>query len=122
MSRLAAAVLVAVLLFGSLPVACWRIRRAFREESPRDRFIREACTPGLDVWDDHTQRWITLPPGVQPGPGQYTDREVVSLDQLELAWGAPAYGETTVDPAWAAGLERLWDAARDHTNTPEGDL
>ena len=26
------------------------------------------------------------------------------------------------DPAWAAGCERLWDAARAHTNTPEGDL
>jgi len=122
MSRLAIAALVAVLLIGSLPILRWQIRRARREESVRDRFIREACTPGLDVWDDHAHRWITLPPGVKPGPGQYTDREVVSLDRLELAWDAPAYGETSVDPAWAAGLERLWDAVRDHhTNTTEGD-
>lgn len=123
MSRLAAAALIVTLLIGSLPVALWQIRRARREESTQARFIREACTPGLDVWDDHADRWITLPPGVKPGPSQYTDREVGALDQLELAWDAPAYVRpAVVDPSWAAGLERLWDAVRDeHTNTNEGD-
>lgn len=122
MSRLLIAAFIAALLFGSVPVARWQIRRARREESAQDRFIREACTPGLEVWDDNTLRWVTLPPGVRPGPGQHTDREVVALDQLELAWDAPAYVRPVVDPARAAGLERLWDAARDeHTNTPEGE-
>jgi hypothetical protein len=122
MNGLTAFLTVTAVFAVSLPAAYWQIRRAQRAESERDRFIREACTPGLDVWDDNLNRWITLPPGVKPGPGQYTDREVVSLDRLELAWDAPAYGETAADPAWAAGLERLWDAVRDHhTNTPEGD-
>jgi len=121
-SSVGAALVVAVVLAVGLPSTFLLIRRAQAAESERDRFIREACTPGLDVWDDNVRRWITLPPGVKPGPGQYTDREVTSLDRLELAWDAPAYGETAVDPAWAAGLERLWDAVRDHhTNTPEGD-
>lgn len=133
MSRLLIAAFIAVLLFGSVPVARWQIRRARREESAQDRFIREACTPGLEVWDDRLTRWVTLPPGVQPGPHQYTDREVVALDQLELAWEGPAFGEAAAsvdeglarlfeqlgpppaaDPSWDAGLERLWDAARDN--------
>lgn len=105
--------IVAVVLAVALAGGLWQIRAARREDAKQDQFIREGCTPGLDVWDDHANRWITLPPGVKPGPGQYTDREVVSLDQLELAWDAPAYGETTVDPAWDAGCERLWDAIRD---------
>lgn len=113
MSTLTAALTVVGVLAIGLPAVWWQIRAAAREESRKDRFIREACTPGLDVWDDNTHRWITLPPGVKPSPSQYTDREVVSLDQLELAWGAPAYGEAAVDPAWAAGCERLWDAIRD---------
>lgn len=37
-------------------------------------------------------------------------------EDLERIYALPAY-----DPAWEAGLERLWDAVRDHTNTPEGD-
>jgi hypothetical protein len=116
------ALIIPVLLLVALVGWRWNVRADRRHESVRDRFIREACTPGIDVWDDNVHRWITLPPGVKPGPGQYTDREVVSLDRLELAWDAPAYGETVVDPAWAAGLERLRDAVRDHqTNTPEGD-
>lgn len=37
-------------------------------------------------------------------------------EDLERIYSLPVY-----DPAWEAGLERLWDAVRDHTNTPEGD-
>lgn len=97
---------------------CWKPRPA---ESRQARFIREECAPRVTVWDDHANRWITLPPGVKPGPGQYTDREVVSLDELTLAWDEPAYDPAT-DPQWAAARERLYDAVRDnHTNTPEGD-
>ena len=116
----AALTVVGVLAIG-LPAAWWQIRAAAREESRKEQFVREACTPGLDVWDDHANRWITLPPGAKPGPGQYTDREVVSLDQLTLAWDEPAFDPAT-DPQWAAGRARLFDAVRDHrTNTSEGE-
>ena len=98
----------------------WNVRADQRHGSQQDRFIREACTPGIDVWDDHANRWITLPPGVKPGPGQYTDREVTSLDQLTLAWDEPAYDPAS-DPQWAAGRARLLDAIRDHRNR-QGDL
>ncbi|MEU1448714.1 hypothetical protein [Streptomyces mirabilis] len=33
------------------------------------------------------------------------------VDDLELTYSLPAY-----DPAWAAGVERLWDAVRDEQN------
>lgn len=122
MSTLTAVLIIAGVVAVGVPAVWWQIRAAEREESQKDRFIREACAAGLGVWDDRLNRWITLPPGIKPGPHQYTDREVDALDQLELVWEAPAYVRAAVDPSWAAGLERLWDAARDeHTNTPEGD-
>lgn len=89
---------------------CWKPRPA---ESRRDRFIREECAPGLAVWDDNVHRWITLPPGVQPGPGQYTNREVASLDELTLAWDKPAFDPAT-DPQWRACRARLLNAIRDN--------
>lgn len=99
----------------------WNVRSARREGARQARFIREECTPRVTVWDDHANRWITLPPGVKPGPGQYTDREVISLDELTLAWDSEPFDPAT-DPQWAAARERLYDAVRDnHTNTPEGD-
>lgn len=99
----------------------WNVRSARREGARQARFIREECTPRVTVWDDHANRWITLPPGVKPGPHQYTDREVTSLDELTLAWDAEPFDPAT-DPQWAAARERLYDAVRDnHTNTPEGD-
>jgi hypothetical protein len=113
MSSLPAFLIVAVLLAVSLRGTYVLIRRAQAAESTRDRFIREACTPGIDVWDDNLHRWITLPPGVKPSLGQYTDREVTSLDQLTLAWDEPAFDPAT-DPQWAAGRARLLDAIRDH--------
>lgn len=111
---------VVALIAGSVPAGRWACRAARREESQKDRFIRE-CTPGLEVWDDRLNRWITLPPGVRPGPGQHTDREVASLDELTLAWDADPF-DPAADPQWAAGRERLFDAIRDHrANTPEGE-
>ena len=120
MSTLTAALIVVGVVVVGVPALWWQIRAAAREESRKDRFIREACTPGLDVWDDHANRWITLPPGVKPGPGQYTDREVVSLDRLTIAWDEPAFDPAS-DPQWAAGRARLLDAIRDHRNR-QGDL
>lgn len=108
MSTLTAALIVAGVVAVGLPAVWWQIRAAAREESRKDCFIREACTSGLTVWDDRANRWLTLPPGVKPGPGQYTDREVASLDELTVAWDAPAYDPAT-DPQWAARRARLLD-------------
>jgi hypothetical protein len=96
----------------------------------------------LTVWDFAAERWMHLPPGAKPGPGQMTLRQIERSPQLELTWLAPAYGEKAAasldaaltrmleelgpprrvcdDPALAEGCERLWDAIRD-TNTTEGD-
>jgi hypothetical protein len=39
------------------------------------------------------------------------DAAAREVDALELLYDLPAY-----DPAWEAGLERLWNAARDEQN------
>lgn len=36
------------------------------------------------------------------------------VDELELLYSLPAH-----DPAWAAGMERLWDAIRDEQHKEE---
>lgn len=38
------------------------------------------------------------------------------VDELELLYSLPAY-----DPAWAAGMERLWDAIRDEQQKEADD-
>lgn len=73
-------------------------------------------TRGQRVWDETAEQWITLPHGVQPGPGQLTEAEVKARDRIQIA-----LNELATDPEFTAGRERLFDAARDHTNTPEGD-
>jgi hypothetical protein len=75
-------------------------------------------THGQRVWDETANRWITLPYGVQPGPGQLTEAEVNTLDGFQIA-----LADLVTGPQWEAGRERLFDAVRDHrTNTTEGDL
>lgn len=69
------------------------------------------------VWDEATERWVRLPYGAKPGPGQLTEAEVDALDRFQIALDDPVTG-----PQWEAGRERLFDAVRDHrTNTPEGE-
>lgn len=68
-----------------------------------------------------SEEWVDLPHGVGPGPKQMTRQQLEAADDLELLWLSRSYKRPAVDPAWAAGLERMWDAARDHTNTPEGE-
>ena len=127
---------VTVLLLAGVALVrlCRRPSEAERVDAARKRV-------GLRVWDMAAEEWVALPPGVGPGPGQLTAREVTDADPLELLYLAPAYDRSSAaideglsnlfealgpppayDPAWAAGLERLWDAVRDHhTNTPEGE-
>ena len=69
------------------------------------------------VWDEELGRWIRLPYGAKPGPGQLTEAEVRTLDQFQLV-----LDDLVTGPQWDAGCTRLFDAVRDHrTNTPEGD-
>lgn len=101
MSRLLIAAFIAVLLFGSIPVACWQIRRARREESVRDRLVRLA--------HERAERASVQDSGVlDPGPVEQQAAVALTsyvLDNLYLA----------------DGFARLDQAIRDHSNTPEGD-
>lgn len=101
-----AVLFVLLLIVGSIPAVCWQIRRARREESLRDQILRAGQPPAQRVWDDDAQRWVDLPAGVRPGPGQFTAAEVAAFDDLVLAWDAPAFDPAT-DPQWAAGRARL---------------
>jgi hypothetical protein len=115
-STFASAFLVIAFVGAGVPAVYWQLRRAAAEESTRQRLVREAraCTR---VWDAAAERWVDLPPGSVPGPGQMTAREITDADPLELLWLAPAY-----DAALDAGCDRLRQAIRDEqTNTTEGD-
>ena len=69
------------------------------------------------VWDEAEGRWVRLPYGAKPGPGQLTEAEVDSLDRFHIA-----LDDLVTGPQWDAGRERLFDAVRDHrTNTTEGE-
>lgn len=100
-----ATISAALLIFG-----VWAIRLCYRRARAADalteRILRETPAPSTTVWDDDAQQWLTLPPGVQPGPSQYTGEDVAALDRLVLAWDAPAFDPAT-DPQWAAGRARL---------------
>lgn len=95
--------LAACLLFGM----CRNAARA-------DRAAEAQAARGITVWDDHAGQWTQLPPGEQPGPGQYTAAQVAELDQLTLALAAPAFDPAT-DPQWAAGRARLLADLNDQT-------
>lgn len=117
MSTFEAAFLVIAFVGAGLSAAYWQLRRAAAEESTRDRLIREA-RERTTVWDADAGKWVNLPPGIAPGPGQMTSRDIAEADPLELLWAAPAY-----DAALDAGCDRLRQAIRDEqTNTTtEGD-
>lgn len=69
------------------------------------------------VWDEAEGRWVRLPYGAKPGPGQLTESEVDSLDRFQIA-----LDDLVTGPQREAGRERPFDAIRDHrTNTTEGD-
>jgi hypothetical protein len=107
-SAIAINVAVAVLLVFAALLTLGLCRAAGRPTPAKE-------TRGLRVWDFDAEAWVDLPAGARPGPGQMTSRQIEDADDLELLWLSRPY----VRPA---GLERLWDAARDHhTNTPEGD-
>lgn len=102
MSTLTAVLIIAaaVAVFG--PAVWWQFRAAARDEARKGQFIREHCRPPV----------LRVP----PAPDNEQGINLADADECALIYSLPA-----VDPSWDAGLERLWDAARDeHTNTPEG--
>lgn len=112
MSTFTAGFLVVAFVGAGLSAAYWQLRRAAAEESTRDRLIREA-RERTTVWDAAAEKWVDIPPGAVPGPGQMTVREITEADPLELLYRAPAY-----DAALDAGCDRLWDAVRDEQTKP----
>lgn len=73
---------------------------------------------GTQVWDTGLGRWVRLPYGARPGPGQLTEREVDARDRCQLL--ISELNADPHDPKWDAGCERLWDAIRDE-QTNKGD-
>lgn len=108
MSTLAAALIVAGVLAVGVPAAWWQIRAAARrEESRRERFIREHCWPSALR--------------VACAPDNEAGINLADADECALTYSLPAYDPAS-DPQWAAGRARLLDAVRDHrTNTSEGE-
>lgn len=103
MSTLTGFLAVAAVLVVALVGGLWQLRAARREDARQERFIREHCWPSA----------LRVPCAPDNAPGI----NLADADECALIYSLPA-----VDPAWDAGLERLWDAARDeHTNTPEGE-
>jgi hypothetical protein len=84
-------------------VVLFRLCRT-RRPSEAQRVVAARRRVGLTVWDFAAEKWIDLPPGVKPGEGQMTARDVAEADELELLYLAPAY-----DP----GFDRLRQAIRD---------
>ncbi len=107
MSPLEGALIIVAVLTVSGVGAWWQVRRARAAADIREQILAAPPVPsGIEVWDDHAQQWLTLPPGVQPLLGQYTGADVAALDDLVLAWEADAFDPAT-DPQWAAGRARL---------------
>lgn len=119
MSTLTATLIVAGVLAVGVPALWWQIRAAARrEESRKERFIREHCWPsalpvpcapdneaGVNLGDhDECELILSLP---EFGLAAAAIDE--GLDRLFERLGPPPAD----DPVWDAGCERLWDAIRD---------
>lgn len=105
MSTLTAALIIAGVLAVGVPAVWWQIRAAEREESARDRFIREHCRPSV------------LP--VACAPDNKAGINLADADECALTYSLPAYDPAS-DPQWAAGRARLLAAIRDEQNN-KGD-
>jgi hypothetical protein len=115
MSPLEGFLIIAAVLAASGAGTVALVRRARAAGALIDQILHE---PGTQVWDDDAHCWLTLPDGTLPGPSQYTVRDVAALDDLVLAWQAPAFDPAT-DPQWAAGRARL---LADLNNDQQGEL
>lgn len=91
----------AIILFalGVLAIGLCRVSgRASRDEELGE----------LTVWDFTAERWVHLPPGAEPGPGQMTRRQIERTPGMELSYRAPGYGEKEL-AALDAGLTQLFE-------------
>lgn len=99
MSTLTAALIVTGVLAVGVPALWWQIRAAARrEESRRDRFIREHCWPSALR--------------VACAPDNEAGINLADADECALTYSLPAYDPAS-DPQWAAGRARLFDAIHD---------
>lgn len=109
----AAAIVVDLMVVALLLLAAALLLGMCRNAARGDR----ATPPPLQqVWDDAREEWILLPPGDEPGPGQFTPEQVAEIDGLTVALAAPAFDPAT-DPQWAAARARLLN----DLNNPTGD-
>ncbi len=103
MSAMTACWIVAAVLFlGGLLLALGLCRvgsAASRAEEAREKPVHNVGPDSLRLLEDLDS---------------HLDAHAARLAGLYERLGPP-------DPAWDAGLERLRDAVRDHTNTPEGE-
>jgi hypothetical protein len=104
-STLTAALIVAGVVAIGVPVVWWQIHAAVREESRRERFIREHCWPSA--------LRVACAPDNEEGVN------LADADECALTYSLPEFDPAT-DPQWAAGRARLLDAVRDHRNR-QGD-
>jgi hypothetical protein len=104
MSTLTAALTAALIVVACLLLLAAGLGRAAgmasRTEEARGR-----------VWDERLGRWVRLPYGTKPCPGQLTEAEVDARDRCQLL--ISELDADPFDPRWDAGCERLWDAIRD---------
>lgn len=111
MSTVTACWLIAAVLF---PVGLLFLAFALCRVSAGSAAVDESRSR---VWDETANRWVRLPYGAKPGPGQLTEAEVDAFDRFQIA-----LDDLVTGPHWEAKRERLLDAIRDHrTNTTEGE-
>lgn len=103
MSTLAAALTAALIVAGLLFLAFALCRIAAGSAAVDESRSR--------VWDEGLGRWVRLPYGTKPGPGQLAEAEVEVRDRCQLL--ISELNADPYDPKWDAGCERLWDAIRD---------
>ncbi|ELP67696.1 hypothetical protein STRTUCAR8_08626 [Streptomyces turgidiscabies Car8] len=106
-SPLTACGLIAAVLFLVAVFFAFALCRAAGRPAP----ARQPQPPR--AWDFTTEDWVDLPAGAKPGPGQMTPQQIEDADDLDLLYLSRPFDPAT-DPQWAAGRERLYDAARDH--------
>lgn len=98
MSTLTAALIIAGVVAVGVPAVWWQIRAVEREESRKDRFIREHCRPPV----------LRVP----CAPDNEAGINLGDADDCALAYSLPAF-DPGADPQWAAGRARLADAVND---------
>lgn len=101
-------------LFFVVGCVLFRPRHKRRTRRPSETLLAAAGRPVGRVWDFSTEKWVDLPSGTKPGPGQMTSRQIEKTDPLELLYLAPAY-----DAELAAGCDRLRAAIRDEQEKGE---